>query len=313
MSKKIIVISGGDPAGCGPQIIVAALRELVTKKQSRIQYQVVGDACIFQRLPQFCDIAPHIHFIDAATPGIGSLRFYSGTRTSGQAALGYLDIALRQCRDTGAALVTAPVSKEAIGLLRPGFCGHTEYIASHYQVKHYAMMMSSSALKIVLCTRHIPLAEVSGHLKTAELCMIFRMIYKALRIQCAIDAPRIAAASCNPHAGLDTFCGREERRVIAAIKKSRVPIQGPFPADTLFIPAHQARFDCILCMYHDQGMIPFKILAFTQGVNVTLGLPIVRTSPAHGTAYGLMQSGGTPSHQSMRAAIQMAASLRPFI
>jgi 4-hydroxythreonine-4-phosphate dehydrogenase len=171
------------------------------------------------------------------------------------------------------------------------------------------MMMVSGKLKVILFTRHIPLREVPSFIRKKDLIDTFFLVYSSLKKMFKIKNPLLAVTSLNPHAGLDTFLGREEKIVYDAIRSFGHRIYGPFPSDTIFIEKNLRKYHCIICLYHDQAMVPFKLLSFREGVNLTLGLPVIRTSPAHGVAYDAMRNGATPFSSSMLEAIRLALKL----
>jgi 4-hydroxythreonine-4-phosphate dehydrogenase len=309
MNRKKVIISSGDPAGCGPLITVSAIQRLTS---TPIDFTVVGDRAVIQHAPGYKKIKSRFRLIDVATPGISRLRTGTATPLSGRAAINSLTVALYEMARTGIKrLITAPLSKEAVQMNIRNFQGHTEYLGEYFRVSHPVMMMVSGKTKIVLLTRHIPYRKVPDALNIPFLADTLVFLSASLKKMAKIKKPKIAVASLNPHAGNDTFLGEEERTIIAAIRRSGEKIAGPFPADTLFLPHSTARYDCILALYHDQGMIPFKLLSFHKGVNVTLGLPIIRTSPAHGVAYDLIKAKRRPFASSMEEAIRMATRLTP--
>jgi 4-hydroxythreonine-4-phosphate dehydrogenase len=209
------------------------------------------------------------------------------------------------------AIATAPLNKEALRLAGLPWAGHTDLLAHLTGAGHVAMMFHSDALRVVLATIHIPLAEVPGALTKASLEATIALVAREMP-RFGIAAPRIAVAGLNPHAGEHGLFGTEEIHAIEpAIASSRaraVNVQGPFPGDTIFLRASRGEFDVVIACYHDQGLIPVKLLAFGQAVNVTLGLPIIRTSVDHGTAFDIA---GTNSADpgSMIAAVLLAARL----
>jgi 4-hydroxythreonine-4-phosphate dehydrogenase len=209
------------------------------------------------------------------------------------------------------AIATAPVNKEAFRLAGLPWAGHTDLLAHLTGAPHVAMMFHSDALRVVLATVHVPLADVPRTLTQASLERTIALTARSLPL---FDkaAPRIAVAGLNPHAGEHGLFGREELEVIVpAIEACRgrgVDVQGPFPADTVFVRARRGEFDVVVACYHDQGLIPVKLLAFGQAVNVTLGLPIIRTSVDHGTAFDIAGK-GIADPQSMIAAVLLAARL----
>jgi 4-hydroxythreonine-4-phosphate dehydrogenase len=304
---KKVVITIGDPAGCGPVITLEAINAL---KKERIDFFVVGDKKILEKIPVYRRLKKRINLMDLGAPGAEKIKKGVCSKQAGSLSLDYLDKGLEVLEELGIRrLVTAPLSKEAVKLIRPGFSGHTEYLAGYFGGTNVAMMMVSQKVKTVLFTRHIPLGEVSSYIKKGSLRETITLVYSSLRRAFKIKAPRLAVASFNPHAGVDTFLGREEKTVRAAIKEFPYKVYGPYPADTIFVEDNLKKYDCVICLYHDQAMIPFKLLSFRDGVNLTLGLPVIRTSPAHGVAYELMRQGRCPFFSSMVAAIKLAVKL----
>jgi 4-hydroxythreonine-4-phosphate dehydrogenase len=209
-------------------------------------------------------------------------------------------------------IATCPISKkslQAAGYLYPG---HTEMLAELTGAKQYAMMMAGSRLRVTLVTIHCPLRQVPARLTEEAVMRLIRITDHALRNDFALPHAKIAVAGLNPHAGEDGLFGDEETSVILpAIIRSQdsgIAVEGPFPPDTVFYKAASGLYDAVICMYHDQGLIPFKLLHFSDGVNVTLGLPIVRTSVDHGTAYDIAGK-GIADHRSLTAAIDLAAAI----
>lgn len=206
-------------------------------------------------------------------------------------------------------LVTAPINKDNIQSENFSFPGHTEYLTQKFSVNDYLMLMVSEQMKIGVVTGHIPLSEVSSKL-TKELIMSkLRIISKSLKQDFSITSPRIAVLGLNPHAGDNGLLGKEELEIIIpAIKEAKeegIVAIGPYPADGFFGSSDYMKFDAILAMYHDQGLTPFKLASFERGVNFTAGLPVVRTSPAHGTAYNLAGE-NIASPESFREALYLA-------
>ena len=305
--KKKIVISSGDPGGCGPFITLKAIENL---GQSNLEFFVVGDQKLFQKLPIYKKVKNRINLIDLNTPGIERIKAGQSSRLSGKASLSYLNKALELIDQKKInRLVTAPSSKEAVKLVLKKFCGHTEYLADYFKADNFAMMMVSAELKVVMATRHINLKAVSSSLKGKDIYNLLSLTYRFLQNQFKIKCPRIVFCAVNPHAGVNTFIGNEEKKILQARKKFKKLTLGPYPADTIFTKEKLKHYDCVICAYHDQAMIPFKLLSFHTGVNVTLGLPIVRTSPAHGVAYDIVAKGKQPFHSSMLEAIKLASKL----
>ena len=231
-----------------------------------------------------------------------------------RASIAYIDKALELAGEGEIdALVTAPVNKESVRLSGvKDFQGHTEYIAEKAGVKNVAMMFVGEAFKITLVTRHVPLNEVSRNLSINSICSTIILTDKYLKKFFQIRNPRIGVAGLNPHAGEDGIFGDEEKRLIkpAITKASRLVrnIRDPISPDVVFYECLNKKFDAVIAMYHDQALIPFKMLYFKNGVNLTLGLPFVRTSPDHGTAFDIAGKGAAdPS--SMIEAIRLACRL----
>ncbi|MFK5857637.1 MAG: 4-hydroxythreonine-4-phosphate dehydrogenase PdxA [Bacteroidota bacterium] len=208
-------------------------------------------------------------------------------------------------------IVTAPINKENIQSDEFDFPGHTEYFAKQFEVNNYLMLMVSDTLRIGTATGHVPLKEVPGLLTKELLINKIKVLEKSLKVDFGINKPKIAILGLNPHAGENGNIGMEENDVITpainSVKEKGILAFGPFPADGFFTTEY-TKYDAILAMYHDQGLIPFKTLAFNEGVNYTAGLPYVRTSPAHGTAYS-MAGKNKASHESMRSAMYLAVKI----
>jgi 4-hydroxythreonine-4-phosphate dehydrogenase len=283
--KQVIGITSGDPAGIGPEVIRAALasRDL----PGDFEFEVVGG-------------------MSGHKPG-------SPTKESACAAVEALETAAKNLLSgRWQAVVTGPVSKKALHDVGCHFPGQTEFFAARAGVENFAMCLSGGGLTVALVTAHVPIAHVAGLLVKSEIVRIGKLLVSFLR-QCGCKEPRIAVAGLNPHAGEGGDLGNEEIEIIspavAELGKSKDAVfSGPLPPDTIFQRAVAGEFDGVLCMYHDQGLIPLKLHAFDQGVNVTLGLPFVRTSPDHGTAFGIAGQGVARS-DSMQAAIHLAATM----
>jgi 4-hydroxythreonine-4-phosphate dehydrogenase len=209
-------------------------------------------------------------------------------------------------------MVTAPIHKAVLASAGFPFPGHTEFLAHLTGTRRFAMMLASEALRVVPLTIHMPLAEVPAAITRQAVFDAGEITLTALRRDFGILNPRLAVAGLNPHAGEDGVLGREDNAVIApavaALRARGFDVRGPLSADTLFHAEARAGYDAALCMYHDQALIPIKTLSFWDGVNVTLGLPIIRTSPDHGTAFDIAGTGAADP-RSMIAAIQMAARM----
>jgi 4-hydroxythreonine-4-phosphate dehydrogenase len=286
VNKPRIAITAGDPAGIGPE--VAALATADPRVAAVCQPIVYG-------------------------PPEGE-SFASGllSAAAGRAAYDTIVRAVADARNgTVDAIATAPVNKEAFRLAGLPWSGHTDLLAHLTGAKHVAMMFHADALRVVLATVHVPLADVSRLLTRESLEATIELTARELP-RFGIPAPRIAVAGLNPHAGEHGLFGREEEETIGpAIETCRgrgIDVSGPFPGDTVFVRARRGEFDVVIACYHDQGLIPMKLVAFGQAVNVTLGLPIVRTSVDHGTAFDIAGK-GIADPESMIAAVLLASRL----
>jgi len=228
-------------------------------------------------------------------------------KDSGKAQVLYIEKAIEDAKEGKIkAIVTLPINKESAKLGGFTFPGHTEFLAHSFGVKEYAMMLANEKLKVVLQTTHVALKDVPNLITEGKILSKLRLIDKSLR------NPRIAVAGLNPHAGENGLFGDEELKIIKpAVEKARkegINVTGPLPADTVFVRALKGEFDVVLCMYHDQGLIPIKLLGFGNSVNVTLGLPIIRTSVDHGTAYDIAGK-GIANPESFKTAVKVAVEL----
>jgi 4-hydroxythreonine-4-phosphate dehydrogenase len=224
-----------------------------------------------------------------------------------------IEIAVRAClAGEAAAMVTAPIHKAVLNVAGFAFPGHTEFLAYLTGARRAVMMLASEKLRVVPLTIHLPVAEVPAAIDKQSVFDTAEIVLAALRRDFGILNPRLAVAGLNPHAGEDGMLGAEDAAVIApaiaALKARGFAVRGPLSADTMFHEEARKSYDAALCMYHDQALIPIKTLSFWDGVNVTLGLPIVRTSPDHGTALDIAGS-GKADPRSMIAAVQMAADM----
>lgn len=322
---KKIAITMGDPGGVGPEIIIKALSS--AEIRDLCIPVVIGDRVVIEETLSLLDLPLKLRIIKSpeeagAEPGTIELidmrmlnKFWGGKPSAegGRACAGYIkkaaDLALDKKVD---AVVTAPISKEALKMAGMKWPGHTEMLADITNTKDYAMMLAGGPLKVILVTIHTSLKSVPEMITRERVLKTIRLAKKACGMM-EIENPEIAVAGLNPHAGEAGIFGDEEiREIIPAIedaKKEGMQVTGPLPPDTVFHKAYKGEFDVVACMYHDQGLIPLKMLAFEQGVNVTVGLPIIRTSPDHGTAYDIAWKGiANPS--SMIEAIKMAVRLK---
>jgi 4-hydroxythreonine-4-phosphate dehydrogenase len=320
-----IAITMGDPAGIGPEIIVKALpREDISQVCRPF---VVGDIGVlkaaaegigarsFHTMETPGDISGDPDTIDVLSLSDLKVSVTPGkpTRDGGKAMVEYILKAVELAKSgQAAAMVTCPISKELMNQAGYTFDGHTELIAHLTSTKDYVMMLAGEKLKVALVTIHCPLREVSERINKALIEKTIIITCRSLESDFGINKPRVAVAALNPHAGEGGLFGREDEEIIRpAVEETRnggLSVEGPFPADTLFYHAVNGEFDAVVAMYHDQGLIPLKLLHFSDAVNLTLGLPIVRTSVDHGTAYDIAGKGiADPS--SLIAAIKMAAKI----
>lgn len=236
-----------------------------------------------------------------STPEAGTASFDALDRATSDLQKGYID-----------ALITAPINKDNIQSEEFNFPGHTEFLARKFDNEDYAMLMVSETMKVGVVTTHIPLSQVSESLSKEKILSKIRIIAKSLQQDFAITKPRIAVFGLNPHAGDNGLLGNEDKEIIlpAVIqaKKEGIMALGPYPADGFFGSEDYRKFDAILAMYHDQGLIPFKLASFERGVNYTAGLSAIRTSPAHGTAYALAGE-DKASPESFRQALYLAIDI----
>jgi 4-hydroxythreonine-4-phosphate dehydrogenase len=232
---------------------------------------------------------------------------------NGRYVLKTLEIAADGCRDgVFDAMVTAPLQKSVINEAGITFTGHTEFLAERTRARHVVMMLVGGRMRVALATTHLALKDVARNITVAGLERSIRVLHKDLVERFRIRHPRIIVAGLNPHAGESGFLGTEEVRIIAPVvrklRRAGLDLTGPLPADTLFNPVRLEKFDCVLAMYHDQGLPVLKYASFGAGINVTLGLPIIRTSVDHGTALDLAGT-GKAEIGSLLEAVKMAATL----
>jgi 4-hydroxythreonine-4-phosphate dehydrogenase len=306
-AKPVIAVTSGEPAGIGPELCLA-----LTARAFPARILVLGDrqlieerARLLGRSSAGLDI---LHIPLAAPSAPGKL----DVRNAGY-VLALLDRALAGCvAGEYAALVTGPLHKGVINDAGIAFTGHTEYLAARTGTARVVMMLAGAGLRVALATTHLPLKDVSAAITPRELETTIRILHADLRTKFGIDHPRILVAGLNPHAGEDGHMGREEIEVITPVlqklRAEGMDLVGPLPADTLFTKNVLAGSHAQLAMYHDQGLAVLKYAAFDAGINVTLGLPVIRTSVDHGTAFDLAGT-GRASPTSLFAAIDAAIDM----
>jgi 4-hydroxythreonine-4-phosphate dehydrogenase len=322
LSAPAIAITAGEPAGIGPdlcvmlaqepqaaQLVVIADRRLLEQRAEllglpwrAIEYQR-GAQAAFAR-----GVLPVIDVPLATAVTAGKLDKANATYV-----LRTLELAVEACVSRHVdALVTGPVHKGVINDAGIAFTGHTEFLAAHTGTPHVVMMLAGGGLRVALATTHVAVKDIARHITADNLEHTLRILQHDLIARFGIAVPRVAVAGLNPHAGESGHMGREEIEIIipllARLRGEGMQLSGPLPADTLFNRERLRDFDCVLAMYHDQGLPVLKYASFGSGVNVTLGLPIIRTSVDHGTALDLAGSGNADAG-SLRAAIEMAAAL----
>ncbi len=292
-----IVLTSGEPAGIGPELCVAAAR-----KFRGAQLRVIGDRSLLKG----CANVEHVALAAPRTAG-------RPDPANSRYVLALLDRAVAGClAGEYDALVTAPVHKGVINEAGFAFTGHTEYLAAKAGAAHVVMMLVGGGLRVALATTHLPLAAVPRAITREGLVATLRVVHADLKKRFAIRRPRILVSGLNPHSGESGHLGSEERDTIepaiAEARKLGIAAEGPIPADTLFVPARLKGADCALALYHDQGLPVLKYASFGRGVNVTLGLPFVRTSVDHGTALDIAGKGRADAG-SLLEALKLARKL----
>ena len=324
MSTRVIGIALGDVTGIGPEVTLKALREELPKDDTR--YLLIGDEGHIRELDR--QLQQNLPFT-SPNSGNGRISIYNplrdplplklekGAPAAARGAVAWLKEAAERClRGDLAAMVTAPVNKESISRLGQLFTGQTEFLSDLAGAKRTAMMLLGEDdrgrwLRVALVTTHIPIKDVSHHITKEKVELAIDLAAQACR-DLRLPRARVAVCGLNPHAGEGGHIGTEEQTTIApAVQAARargVDISGPTSADALFYYAYRGEYDAVVAMYHDQGLVPLKMIGFDSGVNWTLGLPFIRTSPDHGTAYDIAGQ-GKANASSMVAAIRLAKQL----
>lgn len=313
-TTKKIAITIGDPAGIGPEVVLKAV--ISHEIAGLCKPIIIGDIAVVEEAIEKLNIPVNLNNFKIINTGEIKSRNFQKCKPaaeSGRACVSYIKKAVELVLNKEVdAIVTAPISKESLKMAGFKWPGHTEMLAEFTNTKDYAMMFYSDKLKLILVTIHTALRNVPDLIKKEKVLKTIMLAKKACDMM-GIENSRIAVAGLNPHAGEAGIFGDEEvKEIIPAINEAQTSgifTSGPYPADTLFHKAYNGEFDIIVCMYHDQGLIPLKMIAFDKAVNVTIGLPIIRTSPDHGTAYDIAWKGiANPS--SMIEAIKLAVKLR---
>ena len=325
MTAARLLVCPGEPAGIGPDILLQLISaaappaRLVAIADAQflanrarllglsVQLRRVTEQTLFDHPPARGELAVLEHpLVTSVTPG-------KPNPDNARHLLSALDTAVDLCKSGQAdGLVTGPLNKAVVASAGFQFSGHTEYLAERCGVEQVVMMLAAPGLRVALATTHLPLSAVPAAITAARLKQILSIIEADLRQHYGLSSPCIKVCGLNPHAGEDGLLGREEietiQPLLCQLQASGMNVHGPYPADTVFTPPHMRDADLILAMYHDQGLPVLKHLGFGRAVNVTLGLPIIRTSVDHGTAFDLAGSGGA-DHGSLLAAIKEAGAM----
>ncbi len=306
-----IAITLGDPAGIGPEVTLKALSSLPRSTRKRIL--LLGPGRLYSATAKRMGLKTDFEYF-FTEPGPEKFTLGRSDASLTRLAVTSIDLAVKLAMEKKiSAIVTAPINKA--GLKQAGFSmpGHTEYLAELSGTKKYEMMLVGGPLRTVLVTRHIAIRDVAKKISRARVEEAIVLADRELRSSFGISKPRLVVCGLNPHAGEKGNFGKEEIRIIApavsaARKKIKGTVTGPLSPDALFYDAYAGKYDAEICMYHDQGLIPLKMISRGHGVNVTLGLPFVRTSPDHGTAYDIAARGAADPG-SMLEAIRLAFSI----
>jgi 4-hydroxythreonine-4-phosphate dehydrogenase len=321
-----IALTMGDPAGIGPEIVLKAVAE--TEVQAVCQPVIVGDAdalaraaralslptpyAVLRRGGEWPPVSPQplLYTLDNIKEHIG---LGVESEAAGKASAEYIEAAVELCASgLAAGIATAPINKKALFLGGYSFPGHTEFLAHLTGTQDFAMAFVAANLRIVLLSTHVPLAQAIRLVERGRLVNIIQLAHRELE-RWGLENPRLAVAALNPHGAEGGLFGVEEAsEILPAVQECQLAgltnVSGPFSADTVFLRAAHGEFDAVIACYHDQAMIPVKCLSFGEAVNVTLGLPFIRTSVDHGTAFDIAGK-GVAEHSSLVAAIKLAAEL----
>jgi 4-hydroxythreonine-4-phosphate dehydrogenase len=325
-----LLITTGEPAGIGPEVSLSAALAFLAE-QENASITLLGDETLFS-IPQGIDLDILARLKLESVPLRQPVKAGELNSENAGYVLRLLDLALDACMEKRFdAMVTAPVQKSVINDAGLPFTGHTEYLAKRCGVSHVVMMLCAPLpkgflgmqqardLRVALVTTHIPLKTVSAALSQDLILDTIQIIAKDLQVRFGIARPVLRIAGLNPHAGESGHLGREEIEIISpAIKAAQslgIEVAGPYPGDTMFDVAALEKVDAFIAMYHDQGLAPFKFVSFGGGVNVTLGLPVIRTSVDHGTALGIAGTGTADSGsmlEALRLAYQLAVNQKSY-
>lgn len=309
MNNITVGVTMGDPSGIGPAVSVKAIRAL--KRSAQIV--LIGDGSVLRRIPGYQLIrASEVRLIDLKNVPRKGFSFGKISKDYGRASVEYLDKAMELLAAGEIdCLVTAPISKQSVKLSGFRFPGHTEYLAARSGTKDHCMMLLNDKMKFSLLTGHMPLNKVSQAISRDSVRKSISLTARSLRDLFGIKLPRIVVCGLNPHASDNGIIGKEEGAVfMPALKDLRRSLNaiiiGPVSADVAILKASRNEFDAVIAAYHDQALIPLKLTGYGSGVNITLGLPFVRTSPLHGTAFDIAAKPELAEASSMTAAIKTA-------
>jgi 4-hydroxythreonine-4-phosphate dehydrogenase len=315
----------GDPNGIGPEVVIKALADnRILQSCTPVIYGASKVISFYKKAINANEFNYHVvrpnESLNTKSVNIVSvteeefkIEMGTSTQAAGQLAFRSIEAAVRDLKNgTIDALVTAPINKKNIQSESFNFPGHTEYLAEQFGVKEYLMLMVTEDLKVGTVTGHVPVSAISSNITSHKIIEKLRVLNKSLIRDFGIRKPKIAVLGLNPHAGDNGLLGKEEQEIIIPavnqLKQEGMIVSGPYGADGFFGSQNLKNFDAVLAMYHDQGLVPFKTLEFDRGVNYTAGLPVVRTSPDHGTGYDLAGK-NLASESSLRHALYMAIDI----
>lgn len=319
-----IALTMGDPCGIGPEIILKGFSKF---RERPYRIIVIGDLSLLKKSAKNFNLSINFNLMkDISETDFlpGNLNILdmknlppdippgAANKEAGKASYEYIKKAVEMAlQDKVSAVTTAPINKKSISLAGLSYAGHTEMLARLTDTRNYAMMLTGGKIRVVLVTTHVAISEVKKYIKRKRVLKIISLTNRFLKLF-GIDSPHIAVAGLNPHAGDEGIFGLEDvKEILPAVEMAKqrgINVTGPYPADSLFVKAKKGEFDAVIVMYHDQGLIPVKMEGFGKGVNITLGLPIIRTSVDHGTAYDIVNR-GIANSGSLIAALDMAARL----
>jgi 4-phospho-D-threonate 3-dehydrogenase / 4-phospho-D-erythronate 3-dehydrogenase len=324
--EPVIAITMGDPAGIGPEIILKTITDKIFENTNLV---VIGDFRVMEAATDMLGLnlslnrlvsidkyykrnPSQIDLLDMNLLRMSDFKPGTVSANTGNASFRYIEESIRLANEGKvAAVVTAPINKEAIALAGHSFPGHTEIFAKYTGIKNYAMLLYDKRLSVIHVSTHVSIEEAISSLSQKRIEEVIKMAHTSMKKIIGRD-PKIAVAGLNPHAGEHGLFGNQESLVISPaieqMKASGINVSGPCPPDTVFLQTSRGVFDIVVAMYHDQGHIPVKLLGFESGVNVTVGLPIVRTSVDHGTAFDIAWK-GIAGNESMINAITLAKKL----